>query len=236
MSEVLFKPKKQKILGRASSLSFPIRHDPLKRIFDLFFSLLCLLMASPLLLLIAVILKVTSPGPIFYRSPRLGRGGKIIHCLKFRTMYLDAETRLYEILKTNSRLRQEWNAFQKLKNDPRVTPFGKFLRKNSLDELPQFLNVLFGDLSVVGPRPPTLLGPPSQYLDEIRNLYGSSTSKILSIRPGITGVWQISGRSQIPFQERVKMEERYASEQNLWTDLVVIIKTIPAVLFSKGAF
>ena len=100
----------------------------------------------------------------------------------------------------------------------------------------QFWNVLVGDLSVVGPRPPTLIGPPEFYLEEIRKLYGASTLKILSIRPGVTGVWQVSGRSHIPFAERARMEARYADSRNFWTDLTVIAKTIPAVLFSKGAF
>ncbi|HEX2583081.1 MAG TPA: sugar transferase, partial [Chlamydiales bacterium] len=120
--------------------------------------------------------------------------------------------------------------------DPRITPIGKFLRKTSLDEIPQFWNVLVGDLSVVGPRPPTLLGPPEYYLQEIRKLYGPAANLILSVRPGITGLWQISGRSQIPMQERAKMEAQYATSRNFWSDLVVIAKTIPAVFFSKGAF
>ena len=151
-------------------------------------------------------------------------------------MFADAESRLHYLLQTEPNLKKEWDTFQKFKVDPRITPIGKFLRKTSLDEIPQFLNVLMGDLSVVGPRPPTLVGPPQHYLQEIRKLYGPSANLILSVRPGITGLWQISGRSQIPMQERVKIEAEYAESRNFWFDLVVIAKTIPAVFFSKGAF
>jgi len=151
-------------------------------------------------------------------------------------MFADAEIRLHSLLQTEPVLRKEWEIFQKFKDDPRITPIGKFLRKTSLDEIPQFWNVLRGDLSVVGPRPPTLVGPPQHYLHEIRQLYGPSANLILSVRPGITGLWQISGRSQIPMQERVKIEAEYAETRNFWFDLVVIAKTIPAVFFSKGAF
>jgi undecaprenyl-phosphate galactose phosphotransferase len=207
-----------------------------KRAFDIFFSASFLVAVSPFLLILAILVKKTSPGPIFYRSVRLGRGGKLIQCLKFRTMFVDAEERLHQLLRSDANLRDEWKTFQKFKDDPRITPMGNFLRKTSLDEIPQFWNVLVGDLSVVGPRPPTLIGPPEAYLDEIRKLYGPSAFKILSIRPGITGLWQISGRSHIPFAERAKIEAQYAESRNFWTDLIVIAKTVPAVLFSKGAF
>jgi len=213
-----------------------IKRNFAKRLFDIGFSLLFLVIFSPVFCLIALFVKRSSPGPIFYKSPRLGRGGKTIQCLKFRTMYVDAETRLHYLLQTEPVLRTEWETFQKFKEDPRITPIGKFLRKTSIDEIPQFWNVLIGDLSVVGPRPPTLMGPPTNYLEEIQTLYGSSTPIILSVRPGITGLWQVSGRSQIPMQERIKLEAKYAESRNFWTDLVVIAKTIPAVFFSKGAF
>ncbi len=213
-----------------------IHHDPLKRLFDLFFSLLFLALSSPLFLFLMILVKLTSEGPIFYKSRRLGRGGKIIHCLKFRSMYKDAEARLHHLLKTDPLLAKEWKSFQKIEKDPRITPVGHFLRKTSLDEIPQFWNVLKGDLSVVGPRPPTLLGPPEKYLEEIHSLYGDKTEKILSVRPGITGVWQVSGRSQIPFEQRKAMEEEYAMHRTFWKDLQVIVKTIPAIFYTKGAF
>lgn len=213
-----------------------VRRNPTKRAFDILFSLSVLIFLSPLFLALGLLVRFTSEGPIFYKSRRLGRGGKIIDCWKFRTMYKDAEERLHHLLETDASFRKEWDAFQKVKADPRITPIGRFLRKTSLDEFPQFWNVLKGDLSVVGPRPPTLLGPPENFFQEIRSLYGESTAKILSVRPGITGLWQVSGRSQITFEERRKLEERYAETSTFWQDLVVIAKTIPAVLFSRGAF
>jgi len=211
-----------------------IRHDPVKRVFDIFFSLLFLSLCFPFLLSIGLLVRVTTKGPALYKSRRLGRGGRLIYCLKFRTMYADAEARLQEVLRDPVKKR-EWDRYQKLWEDPRITPIGGFLRRTSLDELPQFWNVLKGDLSVVGPRPPTLVGPPENALKEIHALYGKSAYAILSVRPGITGIWQISGRSKIPFSERSKMEARYAASRTFWSDLVVIAKTIPAVLFSKGA-
>ncbi len=205
-----------------------------KRIFDLFFSALFLIVISPLFIILSVLVKCTSKGPIFYKSRRVGIHGKEILCIKFRSMYQDADIKLKELLE-DANFRKEWETFQKVQNDPRITPIGAFLRKTSLDELPQFWNVLKGDLSVVGPRPPTLMAPRENMMEEIESLYGSKAKTILSVRPGITGVWQISGRSQIPFEERCAMEERYAINHSFWQDLVVIAKTIPAVFFAKGA-
>lgn len=239
MQQTATKPKKS--LRRPTSgyerlQQMQVKHDPAKRLFDILFSLTFLFCFSPLYLILILLVKLSSEGPVFYKSTRLGRGGRTIDCLKFRTMYKDADTRLEELLAANPDMADEWRAFQKLKNDPRITPIGRFMRKTSLDELPQFINVLKGDLSVVGPRPPTLMGPPESYLHEICCLYGDSAAKILSVRPGITGVWQVSGRSAIPFEERKKIEASYAETRTFWQDLRVIFKTIPAVLFSKGAF
>ncbi len=214
----------------------PIRRDPIKRGFDILFSSAVLVTLSPLLLAVGLCVKLTSPGPILFFSKRLGRGGKVIECVKFRTMFQDAEERLQDLLKTDEGLRLEWEVFQKFKQDPRITSIGKFLRKTSLDEMPQFWNVLKGDMSVVGPRPPTLMGAPDQYLQEIQLVYGEAAWKILTVRPGITGIWQISGRSKIPMEERRKLEANYAENRTFWKDLVVIAKTVPAVLFSRGAF
>ncbi|HSX13719.1 MAG TPA: sugar transferase [Chlamydiales bacterium] len=205
----------------------------MKRAFDIVFSACVLILLAPLFLIIGIIVKCTSDGPIFYTSKRAGLHGKPIHCLKFRSMYQDAEARLDALLKSNSEYQKEWDAYQKLKNDPRIIPIGRILRRFSIDELPQFWNVLKGDLSVVGPRPPTLM---SNSLDEIEKLYGDKTRVILSVRPGITGIWQISGRSNITFEERCAIEERYAKTHTLLQDLSIIAKTIPAVLSAKGAF
>lgn len=213
-----------------------IRKDPAKRLFDICFSVLFLVATSPLFLVLSVLVLCTSQGPVFYKSSRLGRGGKVIHCWKFRSMYSDAEERLSHLLQRDVVFRNEWSAYQKVKNDPRITPIGKFLRRTSLDEIPQFWNVLKGDLSVVGPRPPTLIGSPDHYQQEIRNLYGDKTETILSVRPGITGAWQTSGRSQISFEERCIIEEKYAKHYTFWQDMRIIAKTIPAVFFARGAF
>lgn len=199
-----------------------------KRIFDIFFSGLVLLAAFPLFFLIAFIIKMSSRGPIFYFSTRVGKGSSLFSCVKFRTMYVDAEARLQEMLKNDPAIRKEWETFWKLKEDPRVTWVGTILRKTSLDELPQFWNVLKGDLSVVGPRPVTL--------EEVERYYAEKAQKILSLRPGITGLWQTSGRSLLSFEERVRLEELYVDSRSFLMDLKLIAKTIPAMLFSSGAY
>lgn len=205
-----------------------VKHFPLKRLFDIAFSIAFLLFFSPLYAVIALIIRLSSPGKIIYHHERVGRGGSRFHCYKFRTMYADADLRLAEILEKNPRLHQEWKEIQKLKNDPRVTPIGKVLRKFSLDELPQFWNVIKGDLSVVGPRPVLPV--------EIEKYFGPKAIKILSVRPGITGIWQVSGRSNTTYAERIALDERYINERNFLFDLVLILKTIPAMISSKGSY
>ncbi len=208
--------------------TYPIQHSFLKRSFDIFFSLAILCIFSPVFLILSIGIKCSSPGPIFYTHIRTTRGGKKFKCLKFRTMYVNADKLLQKILSENQKLKKEWLIFYKLKKDPRVTPFGKFLRKTSLDELPQFINVLKGDLSVVGPRP--------VIEEELIQYFGEKAKKILSIRPGVTGLWQVSGRNGITMQERVLIEESYVESHNFLKDLIIILKTIPAIFFSKGAY
>lgn len=215
---------------------YKIRHKPIKRIFDIFFSLTVLILLSPVYLAISICILFSSKDSIFYLSKRIGRGGRIIKCIKFRTMYKDADSLLHNLIKQNKSIKKEWQEFQKLKKDPRITPIGRFLRKTSLDELPQFLNVLKGDLSIVGPRPLVLIGPKSDFHLEIKKYLGNKTEKILSVRPGITGLWQISGRSMISVQERVAIEEEYIDKQSFWMDLILIIKTIPQIFFPTGAY
>lgn len=199
-----------------------------KRIFDFIFSFFALIFLSPLFILIAVGIKISSKGPIFFNSERIGRDGKRISCLKFRTMNLNAEEILYDILKKSPRLKKEWDDFQKLKNDPRIFPFGAFLRKTSLDELPQFVNVLLGDLSLVGPR---------AYLpDQVKSKLGNQSDLYLSIKPGITGLWQVSGRSELTFEQRLSLEKEYIKNMSFSLDLKIILKTILVVLFRKGAY
>jgi exopolysaccharide production protein ExoY len=199
-----------------------------KRIFDVLFSLGAMIFFIPIGIVAVLFIKITSPGPIFYSAKRVGKDGQPIYCWKFRTMHQDADKKLLEILKENPKLKQEWDTYFKLKEDPRVSTIGKILRKTSLDELPQFFNVLKGDLSVVGPRPVTE--------EEIQKYFGPKASKILSVRPGLTGIWQTSGRSLLTFDERIRLEESYIDRQSLTLDLTIICKTIPAMFFTKGAF
>ena len=211
------------------------RNHAFKRAFDIFFSLSILILGFPLYLILILLVRCTSPGPIFYGGLRMGKNGKLIKCWKFRTMCRDAEGRLQRMLDENPHFREEWEKYFKLKDDPRLTPIGKFLRKTSLDELPQFWNVLIGDLSVVGPRP-IAIERPEEAEKEIRKHFGDKTDKILSVKPGLTCIWQTCGRNLLTFEERLLLEERYVETQSFLLDLALIAKTIPVILLSKGAF
>jgi len=207
----------------------------LKRLFDLLFSSIALVLASPLFLLIFLLIKATSKGPAFHQGTRMGQGGKLIRCTKFRSMCLDAEERLKLLLIENPQMHEEWKAFRKLKKDPRRTLVGKFLRKNSLDELPQLWDVLMGRLSVVGPRPIEVRARANP-LSEIRSLYKEKTEKILSAKPGITCLWQVRGRNTLTMHQRAEMEVEYIETQSFWLDLKIIARTIWILLFPKGAY
>ncbi len=212
-----------------TSNTIPIRHRPLKRLFDILFSLFILTLGFPIFCLIAVLIYITSKGNPIYAQKRIGRAGKEFWCYKFRTMHLGSEKRLKELLESSEDLKKEWETSFKLKNDPRVTSIGACLRKTSLDEFPQFWNVLKGDLSIVGPRPVVE--------QEINQYYKEKATKILSVRPGVTGLWQISGRNDVEdYQKRILLDEFYIDKQSFWFDLKLIAKTIPAVFFSKGAY
>lgn len=200
----------------------------MKRIFDIVFSLAVLILGFFVFSLIALLVKLSSRGPILYCSKRVGLNGTTFFIYKFRTMYEDAESRLKEVLKTSSELRQEWECYRKLKIDPRITLVGSILRKLSLDELPQFVNVLKGEMSVVGPRPVTE--------EEISKYYQEKAQKILSIRPGITGLWQTSGRNDLDFGTRIMLEEDYVDRASFFLDMMIVFKTIFCMIFSKGAF
>jgi undecaprenyl-phosphate galactose phosphotransferase len=210
------------------SFSCEIRHIPIKRIFDICFSFLLILICLPVFFLLALAIRISSEGKILYAHKRVGRGGKVFTCYKFRTMYADAEHRLKAILSKNPALQSEWEQSYKLKCDPRVTPLGAFLRKTSLDEFPQFWNVLKGDLSIVGPRPVVQ--------EELITHIGTRATRILTIRPGLTGLWQVSGRSDTSYQKRIELDEQYIRDRSFWLDLKIIARTIPAMLFSKGAY
>lgn len=217
------RPKKKTI-----PFSGTIKHIPVKRLFDITFSAVALTIGLPLFVLIGLCVKLSSAGPVFYGHERIGRGGRAFRCYKFRTMYADADARLEKLLAADDALRAEWDASHKLKDDPRVTPVGKVLRKTSLDELPQFLNVLKGDLSVVGPRPVVEL--------EVFKFLGPKATKILSVRPGLTCLWQVSGRSNTSYDRRIALDEQYIETRSFALDVKIIAQTVPALLSSRGAY
>lgn len=205
-----------------------IRHLPLKRIFDIVFSIIVIMFLFPFFLLIALIIRATSPGPAIYYQNRIGRGGKHFKCYKFRTMLPDADARLDEILASHPDIKREWDTNHKLKNDPRITSIGRFLRQTSLDELPQFWNVLKGDLSVVGPRPVVE--------EELTKHFGDKANIILTIRPGITGIWQVSGRSDTTYAKRIALDEHYIKTRSLLLDCKIIVITIYTLFSKNGAY
>lgn len=200
-----------------------------KRTFDIVFSLAVLLCTLPLTLVIALLVKLFDGGPVFYRHKRITAAGKTFDCIKFRTMRVGAEKELEGILAENEELRREWMLTYKLKNDPRITPIGRFLRRTSLDEFPQFINVIKGDMSVVGARP--IVG------NELNEFYKDSAGRYCSMKPGITGPWQVGRRSDVDeYEERVKMDDWYILNFSLWTDIKIIVKTVYCMIKGKGAY
>jgi undecaprenyl-phosphate galactose phosphotransferase len=198
-----------------------------KRIFDLIVAGLSFLICIPLIFFAALLIKLTSKGPIFYKQERLGKDKILFPCYKFRTMYLDGNERLQKILKSSPEIKLEWEKFMKIANDPRVTLLGKFLRRTSIDELPQLWNVIKGEMSLVGPRP---------YLPrEVKNLE-KRMGIITKVKPGITGLWQVSGRSQLSFDERLTLDEYYVKNWSLWSDIVIIVKTLKVFFKAEGAY
>jgi len=198
-----------------------------KRLLDIALCLLLLPIVLPLLAILMICIKLDSRGPAVYRSERIGKNGKKFNCLKLRTMCVNAHERLTHILNENPELDKEYSKYRKLKNDPRVTRIGKILRSCSLDEIPQILNVLKGDMSFVGPRP--------AFEEEIPN-YGSNYYLYKSVRPGITGLWQVNGRSETSFSTRVQMDTNYVKRICFSNDIKILLKTIPAAITQKGAY
>ena len=196
----------------------------LKRYFDFLFSLLGLILLSPFLLLVAVLIKLESKGPIIYQQTRVGQYGRHFNFLKFRSMCQNADSLKSELMQYNE---SKDGVLFKMKNDPRVTRIGRFLRKFSIDELPQLFNVLVGDMSLVGPRPPL----PSEV-----KLYTLEDRKRLNVLPGITCIWQASGRSDTSFQKQVELDKEYIASKGLLQDLWILIRTIPAVFIGRGAY
>lgn len=199
----------------------------LKRLFDLVCTSLGVICLIPLFAVISFWIYKDSPGPVIFKHRRVGRDGKEFNCYKFRSMCVDADVKLKELLKRDPAARAEWEKDFKLKDDPRITKSGAFLRKTSLDELPQLFNVLKGEMSLVGPRPIIQAEVPR---------YGKYIEDFYMVRPGVTGMWQTSGRSDVTYDERVKMDTWYVRNWNVWFDIVLIWRTIGVVLGKKGAY
>ena len=199
-----------------------------KRIFDLVLTVVGGIAISPILLILALCIKLDSKGNVFYNADRIGKDGKNFKCYKFRSMYVNGDEILKDYLAKNPEAAAEWKEYAKLRDyDPRVTKAGTWMRKYSLDELPQILNVLLGDMSLVGPRP---------YLPREKEDIGKELSTITMSLPGITGYWQVSGRNDVSFQERVTMDAWYVRNWSVWLDIMYLAKTFTAVIFGKGAY
>ena len=199
----------------------------LKTIFDYTLTIVGTILISPILLFIAVWIYKDSPGPVIFKHTRIGKNGKPFPCYKFRSMCVDAKEKLAELLANDPEARAEWEKNFKLKNDPRITKSGAFLRKTSLDELPQIFNVLKGEMSLVGPRP--------IIKDELAR-YGEYVGDYLMVKPGITGMWQVSGRSDTTYDERVQLDSWYVRNWSVWLDVMLLWRTGKSVLMRKGAY
>jgi len=201
---------------------FPIA----KRALDIFGAAVGLVLLAPFFLIVALMVRADG-GPAFFAHQRVGRGGKLFGCLKFRSMVVDSQARLEALLASDPAARAEWDATRKLKNDPRITRIGRFLRSTSLDELPQLINVLRGEMSLVGPRPVLEA--------ELDRYYGASAAHYMAVRPGITGLWQVSGRSETTYESRVALDVSYVSRPSFMADIAILLRTPLAVLSRRGA-
>ena len=212
------------LIGQQSRLGRSI-----KRSGDVVFSLAVISLGSPIFLLLALLVKLSSPGPVFYVQRRLGRDYRHFGCIKFRTMRADADDILANLLVKSASMRAEFERDFKLRKDPRITPIGRFLRRSSLDELPQFLNVLRGEMSLVGPRP---------IVDKELERYGEFMHEVASVRPGLTGLWQVSGRNNLSYAKRVRLDLAYARGRSFMLDLAIILRTFGVLLLpmDRGAY
>lgn len=198
-----------------------------KRFIDTILAIGIAVLSLPFFIIVPILIKLTSKGPVFYKAKRLGRKSKTIYIWKFRSMYHDADKRLSAILEANPELKAEYERDFKLKNDPRVTLLGKFLRKTSIDELPQLWNVIRGEMALVGPRP---------IVEKEIEYYGADYEIFSLMKPGITGLWQVAGRSDIGYQERILLDKFYVLNWNPWMDIWIVLKTVLAVLKMKGSY
>ena len=198
-----------------------------KRLFDIVVAVTACILLLPLAAMIAVLVATSSNGPIIFRHRRIGFAGASFQCLKFRTMRSDSAEMLQRHLLNDARARDEWSATQKLCNDPRITTFGYILRRTSLDELPQVINILRGEMSLVGPRP---------IVPEEMSRYGAHFEAYCSAKPGLTGLWQVGGRNDVSYQARVALDRAYVEHYSFWLDLKIMLKTVPALLRMEGSY
>ena len=200
-----------------------------KNLFDFIFSIFFLIASLPFFLFISLLIKLSSRGPIFFLQERIGKNNTPFKCIKFRTMHPEAKDILENLLMKDEKLKMEFEQTHKIKNDPRITTIGKLLRKTSLDELPQFINVLKNEMSIVGPRP---------IVNKEKNKYGKNLKKVLSVKPGITGLWQVSGRNNLTYKTRIKLDLNYVNNYNFLMDIRILIRTIGVILFplDRGAY
>lgn len=204
-----------------------IHGSALKRAMDLVMAFTVLTFLSPVLLGVYALLKVFDPGPALFSQLRVGRDGRTFTVYKFRTMHIDAQERLDHLLATDPKAAAEWAEFQKLKRDPRVTMLGRILRKSSLDELPQLLNIVRGEMSVIGPRPVTS--------GEIHR-YGAEYPYYTAVRPGVLGLWQVKGRNKLTYPERIAYDVQYVKTWSIWQDIKILFMAVPVVLLGLGAY
>jgi len=197
------------------------------RVLDVVVSLAALVFLMPLILVLAALIRLQDGGPAVFSQRRIGQGGRLFNCLKLRSMTVDADRRLEILLASDEAARSEWELTQKLRKDPRITPLGLFLRRSSLDEIPQLINVLRGEMSLVGPRP---------IVQRERSRYGRRFAAYCRVPPGITGLWQVSGRSDTLYRRRVAMDVLYSRKKSLTMDLWILVRTIPAVLTRSGSY
>ena len=200
-----------------------------KNLLDFLFSIFFLIASLPFFLLISLLIKLSSRGPIFFLQERIGKNNIPFKCIKFRTMHPEAKDILENLLMKDEKLKMEFEQTHMIKNDPRITTIGKLLRKTSLDELPQFINVLKNEMSIVGPRP---------IVNKEKNKYGKNFKKVLSVKPGITGLWQVSGRNNLTYKTRIKLDLNYVENYNFLMDIRILIRTIGVILFplDRGAY
>ncbi len=226
-----FQPHGNGVAFEAEQVDQPERESVfeavLKRAFDICFALGFLIVAFPFLVILAVALQIDAPGPLFFIQRRVGRDGRQFGCIKFRTMRVDAEAVLAAILASSAEARREWDADHKLRVDPRVSRLGRIARKLSFDELPQLINILLGQMSVVGPRP---------IVDAEIVKYGPYFADYCAVKPGLTGLWQVSGRNDVTYAERVQLDCEYRRRKSFMFDLSIVARTVPAVLFANGSY